>query len=97
MRTYSIDLREKIVASVKLGIPERQVAYTTPSSEGRDHGACKRHQQGTCRTHSAHGGSRLGPYTRGYTRLPHACSACGGLHADGSVRRRTDAWLRRIE
>ena len=39
MRAYSIDLREKIVASVKMDIPESQVAYTTPSSGGRDHGA----------------------------------------------------------
>src|SRR5215217_4788859 len=57
----------------------------------------KRHRRGTCRTHWAHCGSRVGPYTRGCTHLRRAYSACGELHADGSVRRRTDAWLRRIE
>jgi hypothetical protein len=39
MRAYSMDLREKIVASVKKGIPESEAAYTTPRSGGYDHGA----------------------------------------------------------
>ena len=39
MSAYSLDLREKIVASVKKGIPESEAAYTTPRSGGRDHGA----------------------------------------------------------
>src|SRR5215210_8775790 len=91
-----MDLREKIVASVKKGVPKSESAYT-PRSGGYDHGPSKNHRRGTCRTHWAHCASRLGPYTRGYTHLPHAYSACGGLHADGSVRWRTDTRLRRIE
>src|SRR5215216_328354 len=96
MGACSMDLRENIVASVKKGVPKSESAYT-PRSGGCDHGPSKNHRRGTCRTYWAHCASRLGPYTRGYTHLPHAYSACGGLHADGSVRRRTDAWLRPIE
>src|SRR5215218_10851031 len=96
MGAYSMDPGEKIVASVKKGVPKSETAYT-PRSGGCDHGAWKCHWGGACRSHWAHCASRLGPHTRGNTHLPHACSACGGLHADGSVRRRTDAWLRRIE
>src|SRR5919199_6976738 len=96
MGACSMDLREKIVASVKKGVPKSESAYT-PRSGGCDHGASKSYRRGSCRTHSAHCGSRLGPNTRGYTHLRHAYSACGRLYAHGSVRRRTDAWLRRIE
>src|SRR5215204_7072182 len=38
-KAYSMDLREKVVASVKKGIPESEAAYTTPRSGGCDHGA----------------------------------------------------------
>jgi hypothetical protein len=38
MRAYSMDLREKIVESVKKGVPESEAAYT-PRSGGCDHGA----------------------------------------------------------
>src|SRR5215208_1059852 len=96
MGACSMDLRENIVASVKKGVPKSEPAYT-PGSGGCDHGASKSYRRRTCRTHLAHCASRLGPYTRGYTHLRHAYSACGGLHADGSVPRRTDAWLRPIE
>jgi hypothetical protein len=38
MRAYSMELREKIVASVKKGAPESEAA-NTPRSGGCDHGA----------------------------------------------------------
>jgi len=38
MRAYSMDLREKILASVEKGVPENKAAYT-PRSGGCYHGA----------------------------------------------------------
>src|SRR5215204_923837 len=79
------------------GCPQERICLYPYRSGGCDHGASTCHRRGTRRTHWAHCGSRLGPYTRGCTHLPHAYSACGRVHADGSVRRRADAGLRRIE
>jgi hypothetical protein len=43
-----MDLREKIIVSVKKSVPKSQTAYTLTSG-GCDHGAWKRHQL-TCKS-----------------------------------------------